>query len=416
MRARPKHMARLLAGITVGASIAVAMTACTPPSQIKTDCAFNAAARDAAAEYGSDVAVVLAPASNFVDFAHVIDASTELFADAVGINGARVSLVFADGQPSLVRSLPPQTGDTEDDTRIINRHMMSALSDVYFCAAAVTGHPVSTPLPVDAQVDLLGALGVAAGSFDDTHDSGNRHILVLSNGLETAGQFDFSQRGIPSVADVGTVVGALKAQGALPNLHGALVDFIGLGVVNSSEPALNQQSRDGLTAFWQSLVLASGGRVGRIVASVVDGAPAPGSISARSVAGLADACINETITEDDGVRFAPGSPEFLDPAAAALVATTIASKVAASQCPGALTVTGFVASGVPLAQYVFGNPDDVQLSSDRAAAFAALLTTAGVSVPVTVVGGGKGPVTDWDDAGNFVEDLGKQNRTIVVTQ
>ncbi|MFZ4079567.1 MAG: hypothetical protein ACOYKK_09025, partial [Microbacteriaceae bacterium] len=110
------------------------------------------------------------------------------------------------------------------------------------------------------------------------------------------------------------------------------------------------------------------------------------------------------------------SPEFLDPVAATLVATTIASKVAASQCPGALTVTGFVASGVPLAQYVFGNPDDVQLSSDRAAAFAALLTTAGVSVPVTVVGGGKGPVTDWDDAGNFVEDLGKQNRTIVVTQ
>lgn len=416
MHARPKSLLMRVAQAALILVSASALTACTPPSQRKTDCSFDDQVRNAAPAYGSDVSVVMAPSSSFVDFGHVIDASTEMFSDAVGLAGARVSIVLADGSPSLVRTLPPQTGDTEDDTRIINRHMMSALNDVYFCAANTGEHPITTPLPVDAQVDLLGALGVAATAFDDGHDSGNRHILVMSNGLETAGQVDFSQRGIPGAADIGSVVGALKSQGALPNLHGAIVDFVGLGVVNASEPQLNQQTRDGLVAFWQSVVLASGGRVGRIVSAVVDGTPVAGSIAVRSVAGLADACIDESITEDDGVRFVPGSPEFLDVAAATAVAQSIAAKVSSSNCPGTLTVTGFVASGVPLESYVFGNPEDLQLSADRATAFAALLTANGVDVPISIVGGGKGPVTDWDDAGNFVEDLGKQNRAIVVTQ
>ena len=134
------------------------------------------------------------------------------------------------------------------------------------------------------------------------------------------------------------------------------------------------------------------------------------------VESLKDACINVSVTEDDGITFAPGTADFLDAGAASVTASTIAQKISASSCPGDITVTGFVASGTPQATYVFGNDEDNALSLARAEAFKALLVNAGVSSNITTVGAGKGPVNDWDESGNYVEDLGAQNRKIVVTQ
>jgi hypothetical protein len=35
---------------------------------------------------------------------------------------------------------------------------------------------------------------------------------------------------------------------------------------------------------------------------------------------------------------------------------------------------------------------------------------------IEVIGAGKGPINDWDENGNFVEELGAQNRKVVVVQ
>ena len=405
-----KWTAVVSASLLVSAGVA----SCSLPSQASVDCEFTAVSSDST--FGSDVAVVLAPSANFVDFGNVIDASQALIDEAFGVQGARVSVVLADGKPSLVRSLAPETGDTEDDTHIINRHLMSKIKDVYYCTAGDGTHKVTGGIPVNPEVDMLAALNVAAGSFDPQGEPKNRHIVVLGNGLQTTGQYPLSTKGIPGAPEVNRVVGELKSQGALPNLTGATVDFVGLGVVNADEPTLNQQSLDGLTAFWMAVIAASGGHVGTVLPQVIDGSPSAGSIPTAAVAGLANACINESVAEADGISFQAATADFIDVATATATAEMIAAKIASSGCSGDITVAGYVTAGVSQAQYVFGNPDDQQLSLARAEAFKALLVGAGVSTNIITVGGGKGPLNEWDASGNFVEELGKQNRKVVVTQ
>lgn len=414
-RSPSQKMKRTLGAVLAAVIASASLAGCSLPSQASVDCDFPIGAK-ATDSYTNDVSIVLAPTANFVNFDKVIDAAQTMVDKAFGVSGARVSIVVADGKPSLVRSLPPQTGDTEDDAHIINRHALGKLHEVYYCTAGDDVHKTSSKIPLEPESDMLAALNVAAGSFDPSNQKSERHILVLGNGLQTAGQYTFNKSGVPRESDVGTIVGALKSQGALPDLAGATVDFIGLGVVNADQPTLNQQSLRGLLAFWQAVVAASGGHVGTILPEVIDGTPSQGSIPVAKVEGLTNACIDESVAEADGISFAPATADFLDPAAANATAVTLATKIAESGCNGDITVTGFIAAGVDQASYVFGNPEDQQLSLARAEAFKALLVGAGVTSNIITIGGGKGPVNDWDATGAFDEELGKQNRKVVVTQ
>lgn len=414
-RSLSRYFSRTLGAALVLTLVGTALAACSLPSQASVNCEFPQGSK-ASNEFANDVSIVLAPTSNFVNFDKVIDASQVMVDAAFGVKGARVSIVLADGKPSLVRSLPPETGDTEEDAHIINRHALGKLHDVYYCTAGDDSHKTSSKIPLNPESDMLAALNVAAGSFDPTHPEAERHILVLGNGLQTTGQYLFNKTGVPRESDVGTLVGALKSQGALPDLTGATVDFIGLGVVNADQPVLNQQSLDGIVAFWMAVVAASGGHVGTVLAEVIDGKPSAGSIPVAAVESLTNACIDATVAEADGISFRPSTAEFLDPAAASATATALASKIAESGCHGDITVTGFVTAAVSQSEFVFGNPEDQVLSLARAEAFKQLLIGAGVISTIITVGGGKGPVNEWDANGNYVEELGKQNRKVVVTQ
>lgn len=405
---------RLASLVSIALVVTSALAGCSLPSQDKVDCDFKPVS-DKGLDYGRDVAIVMAPTENFVNFGNVLDSSEALVNEALGLDGASLSIVVADGRPSLVRNVSPQLADTDDGTMILNRRLLGSVRDVYFCTAGESEQSVINPIVLEPEVDFLAALSVAAGKLDSGRAKLKR-IVMMGNGIQTAGQYSFSKSGIPSEAQVGDIVGDLKSQGALPDLKGATVDFVGLGLVNSSEPPLNQQSLDGLVAFWRAIVAASGGYVGTIMTQVVDGAPSPDSIAVAAVEGLKDACINESVAESDGISFNPGNADFIDVAAATATAQNIATKIAAAACPGDITVIGYVASATPQSQYVFGNAEDEQLSLARADAFKALLISAGVATNIVTVGAGKGPVNDWDEAGNFVEDLGQQNRKIVVTQ
>jgi len=407
---------RLAAALSLVGLVTAALTGCAPPSQDKVDCTFAGDSAGSAQQFGSDVVIIMAPSENFVDFENVLTGAQDVINEAMGLQGARVSIVIADGHPGLIRTIAPKTGDNEDDNAIINRHLMSKLKETYYCSAGDEVHATTDKVTLEPEVDLLAAFNVAAGAFDVSSSPEQRHIVVLSNGLQTTGQYSFADRGVPTESNVGTVVGALDKQGGLPNLTGATVDFVGLGQENSSEPVLNQQTLDGIIAFWSAVVGASGGRMGTILAQVVDGPPSLGSIVTAEVTSLDDACISVAVTEDDGVTFAPGTAEFLDPVSAAAEAAKIADRIAKSACGGDITVTGFVASATPQDEYVFGNPEDAALSQARADAFKGLLIAAGVTSEINTAGAGKGPVNDWDENGRYVEDLGAQNRKIVVSQ
>lgn len=413
---RSRGASSILAGV-LALAVITGLAGCTLPSQRTIDCAFDAAGGAQSDGYARDVVVVIAPTDSFVNFSAALDTAAPTIQEALGLEGARVSVVVADGTPSLVRTLRPETGDTADDTAIINRHLIDRIREVGYCVTNDAEHPTTDSLAVDPESDLLGALSVAAGAFDATGQATvSRRIVVVGNGLQTGGQLHFDKTGVPAESEVNTVVGGLAQQHALPDLGGTSVSFVGLGVVNSERPQLNQQTSYALDAFWTGIVLASGGRIGAIIHAVIDGKPAAGAIAVADVAGLKDACVNESVAEADGIGFRPGTSDFLDPGAARATADQIATKIAASSCTGDITVTGYIASAVPRAEFVFGNPDDQALSLARAEAFKGLLVAAGVTVPIIAVGGGKGPIDDWDTAGNFVEAAGAQNRKVVVTQ
>ena len=79
-------------------------------------------------------------------------------------------------------------------------------------------------------------------------------------------------------------------------------------------------------------------------------------------------------------------------------------------------MTGYTASGTSKSNFDARpkGPDQV-LSTARAEAFAELLKREGLQV-VEVFGGGKGPVYDWDDSGNFDPKLGEQNRIVEIQE
>ena len=123
-----------------------------------------------------------------------------------------------------------------------------------------------------------------------------------------------------------------------------------------------------------------------------------------------------TLTERDGFNFKPDSAEFLDRDSAIAGAEDLARKIASAKCVGSLTVTGYAASGVAKDLFQKNSGKIEALSLARATAFMKLLQNAGVNQKITVVGGGKGPVDDWNPDGSFSEDLGKLNRKVVVSQ
>ncbi len=411
-------MHKVIRGLTLATLVgiaAVGLTACVPPTPPKCQELLSADANDAAKK--NEVALVIAPTTSFVNFRDLIPAITPNVQAAMGHGGSRLSVVLADGTPGVatytdIDGNQPSVDVENDQTYAINR-----TEDVYDCAIGDPSVTVDPSVTIDPELDVLKGLRVAADSFDANNAGSTKHIVVLSNALQTTAPWPMQKDGIPPLNTVNGVVAQLKANGGLPDLKGATVDFIGLGHVSKSAPSLNQQSIDSLESFWTGIVEASNGHVGTIQREVTDTQPAKGSIPVTAAKALPDPCLSAVITEDDGARFAPNTATFIDAGAAAASAKKIAAQIALKpDCTGVMSITGFVASGVDKAQYKFGNAADAHLSLARAQAFAGVLKQAGVKSKIVCVGGGKGPYNDWDQNGKYVEARGKKNRIVMVSQ
>lgn len=366
---------------------------------------------------GHFVSAVIAPTATFVNFDNVIEAAGADVKSSLLKDGTQFDVILADGNPALETQnwVTFEDMDVEVDKQNTIDYVYQSLQDVTDCATIVNeGDNADQALKTQPESNILQALQIAADGF--ASDSPENKIFVLSNGLQTAGQFKM-QDGMPSKgAGAASLVAALASQGALPNLHGATVNWYGLGQVDGVKQAqLNQQTIDGLQEFWTAVINQSGGQVGKIVRSVAQREPASSSVQATSVVGLKDACLY-TLTESDGFVFKADSAQFTDVAKARIGAETIASAVKKSNCTGGLVITGYTASGVSKSEYPNTIAKAKALSLARANAFKGLLSGAGVALPMKVVGGGKGASDDWNPDGTFNEDLGKLNRKVVITQ
>jgi outer membrane protein OmpA-like peptidoglycan-associated protein len=404
---------RFISLAIAGAFVASALTGCTSSAPQACGDLLKADALDTAKQ--NEVALVIAPTKNFVEFSSLIESSIPSVQTSMGDKGSRLSIVLADGNPGISTYTDVDGNQPSVDVENDQAYAIKRAEDVYDCAVGDPTVKADSSVVVDPELDLIKSLRVAADSFDAANPKSVKRIVVLSNALQTTTPLAMQTEGIPPLNAVSGVVAQLRAGGGLPDLKGATVDFIGLGHVYKT--SLNQQSVDSLQAFWTGIVEASNGHIGVIQREAQDTAPVEKSIPVSAVKALPDPCISAVVTEDDGARFTPDTANFVDQTAATSSAKKIAAQLAKkADCKGTLTVTGYVASGTNKADYKFGNSGDASLSKARARAFASLLTAAGVKTSITVIGGGKGPFSDWDKSGKYVESLGKKNRIVSVSQ
>jgi outer membrane protein OmpA-like peptidoglycan-associated protein len=392
----------------------LSLSGCSAFSQAVINCDPSQAENDTSIKV--DVVAVLAPSQNFTDFQIALDVAQSDLASTLGWEGSRLSTVLADGAPEIKKSVLIEKRGNQNDGEILASQNTNQLTSVYSCAVQDPELQYSGGYTVTPETDFLQGLTVAARAFDVKATGSEKIIIVVGNGIQSVGQINFTDDGLPSLDAIPGIIEALKSGGVLPDLQGARVDWVGLGQTDGvAQEKLNQQSQDSLVAFWEALIVASNGRVGTFQLEVASGTPREGSIPVTPIAALPDACIRMTLTSESGFNFEPDTAIFIDLSQAQEAAEKIANELAEKpDCTGGITVTGYTASGVSEEEYKPG--DDLVLSKQRADAFAQLLVQAGITVEIVSEGGGKGPENDWDEDGNFVEELGKQNRIVVITQ
>jgi len=402
----------VLSGLAIAVLAATSLTGCSLDSKM----ACNSTPFEVPSKAARQVAAIVAPTDTFVSIDNVISAAKPKISRALNLNHTEFSVVVGDGSPRKLADTGINFPSTDkDDIKNEISFRMQSLDDVSSCLASGHGKSKDSPegFATTPESDLLKALAIASDGMKD-NKPGNE-IEVLSNGIQTAGQYKMQVQGLPSSpAAVGSIVSALKEQGALPNLQGATVNWFGMGQVDgSNQKQLNQQTADTLMQFWKQAIVASNGKVGQIVQSIASKDPSPKSIKVSTLANLQGACLF-TLGQDQGFGFNADSAVFTDPTMATNAAAAMAKQIKASNCGSGLAVTGYTASGTNKDKF---NPAaQIALSLARAKAFVTLLQQAGVTQKLKAVGGGKGPVNDWNPDGSFNEQLGKQNRKVVVTQ
>ena len=390
--------------------------------EIKADC-NDLVASESIANVDEQFAVVIAPTDNFISFENAFSQSSQRLRDLLKASDTtkQLSIVVADGSPRVLATAWVDFAGTAVGSQrdSIVDEALYAIQDAAECVSRTDG----SGIPVTDQSDMIGAIQKAGDTF--TQSSTDSAIFVFGNGLQTAGALKMQDAFPQNSKEAESLIRQLRESNppvlSSEHLHGARVFWSGLGQVSSQEPnKLNAESQDVLAQLWQGILAADG-------ANLDDGGVSPGTVpeSAGSQSGgivvddvvaLGDTCTFLLKISDDEIGFVDNSSKFLNDSAALDVAHSVARQISKTGCSTPITVTGYVASGVSRAEFEKNPNAGVSLSDQRAQAFKKLLERAGVTVSISAVGKGKGPVFDWDDQGNKVEALQKQNRIVVVSQ
>jgi len=322
-----------------------------------------------------------------------------------------LAIAVADGSPNLLFQswINLDFGDIELDLEQKRNRAQAALGNVYGCSFEED----SSLGDLDNDVDLIGGLRVASSALANV--TGEKLVLVFSNGFQTSGQPNFAESFPADFDEVDSIIDVLRNENALPDLKGVRVEWIGLGQITAGNEQLDQQAFNTLEYFWTSLISSSGGTPpGSFSSGALGNASREGAPSSLPLAEVRGLCLF-SLDETAGFAFKPNSSSFVNEDLAKVGAESIARQIFEADCGNRpLRVTGFTASGKSKSQFELDGPN-LALSEARARAFADILETLGLEVQ-EVVGGGKGPTLDWDSNGQFVEELGRKNRIVLVEE
>ena len=379
----------------------------------------------------TEVVVIVAPTSTFVDFDSVISVVSSDIKSSLGSElkteaelqtaiGNQLSMIVADGTPELIsKTTVKPIGDSKigDDIKSAIDGALKPVSLVASCAGGKLAESGDS-IPTDKESDLLKALVLAEGQFTD--ESSKKELYIIGNGINTAGVLKMQD---PTEDGSGTVFPNSKKKalemaknffksGYLPtDLKGANVHLIGVGQTNPAAQEIPEPARKALITFWSEVIRLSNGKVleENILPNPGHGEPSSAAIKVTGGIPIV-ACAPITLRESDGITFKPGLAEFVDKAAAKAKAVEVAELYSAKKC--AMSITGFAAPGTSKSEYESDKADidseNLSLTKRRAQAFIKLLNAAGFT-DVTIGSGGGTCVGD-DLEGSFKAD-GSINET-----
>lgn len=377
----------------------------------------------------TEVVVIVAPTSNFVDFQTVLDVTENDIKDSLGASltsqedlekavGNQLSMIVADGTPELIsRSVVEPIDMNVDDIKSAISGATKPVGLVASCAGgalAASGDKIST----DSDSDLLKALVLAENQF--TEGSQNKELYILGNGINTAGVLKMQD---PTEDGSGTVFPNSQKKavemaknfyksGYTPtDLMGANVHLIGVGQTDPDVQEVPEPARKALITFWSEIIRLSNGH---LVEENIDPLPGKGKASPAAIkvpSGIPIvACAPITLRESDGITYKPGKADFVDKAAAKAKAEEVAELYSAKKC--AMSITGFAAPGTSKSKYENDkaniDANNLGLTKRRAQAFIDLLNSAGFTD--VSIGSGGGTCVGDDLTGSFKSD-GSINET-----
>ncbi|MFF7767196.1 OmpA family protein [Streptomyces massasporeus] len=239
--------------------------------------------------------------------------------------------------------------------------------------------------PVDGGTDVLAAL--AAGAEMLSGAEGERHLLVLSDGLSTTGCADLRGARFGSAQDIKSIVSVCGARGEfseLPRLSGVKVTFVGLGHSAGGQPSADTAQRVWLRKLWTTLCERAGGTCDAEDASVMAESPAPARPGSpgEPVVHYGDSR-SRTITLPGAALFDTDSPRLRRAAVPTLA--DVAATARTTPSLDRVVVNGYVDPRG-------GSGNDRELSQDRADAVRKVLVDHGVPASrVTAHGLGRSP-------------------------
>lgn len=253
------------------------------------------------------------------------------------------------------------------------------------------------PAPPEDGLDLLATISNAV------RGSGTGTLVIVSSGLSTRGDLDLRQMAWD--ADPQSLALRLRTNGALPNLTGWRVTFVGLGNREAYRPvssdgaygrfSLDNSSGHRLAAYWKAILSTAG-------ASSVD-VTSTAAPTSQSRSALADASTTFSVRfVANSATLAPDDEAYLREA----YLRALGTKILIDHLDHKVTVTGYTADApgsTPAGRQ--------EMSLARARAVASLLATVGVPAERMVVTAGS---TDSSARQNgvFDENLAAQMRRV----
>jgi len=196
---------------------------------------------DSAPVASTSCALILGVRKNFPLPSVSCESLSAVIEEAV-LDFGTITTVTSDGVPTLLEPVSvSDEGLSDYRMSVIAQQVAQGVLDTAYAG-----------VPQAAETDLLAALTLAGRSLvNRTQD--RRLIVVVDNGLSTAGVLNFAKQPLLKTSPE-EIVAQLNNMGAIPDLSGCELIWIGMGETEAPQSALSPTDRQALKAIWSAIL------------------------------------------------------------------------------------------------------------------------------------------------------------------